>query len=89
MSELVDLLAATEAVGDDDRGWPRGSNRREQALIRDGLRDLEFAGLKTKGPGHAAAAGLDEFDRGAGLAEKCYFIARAAEDRFVMAVAVD
>ena len=79
MSELVDLLAATEAVRNDDRGWPRGLDRRKQALIGNGLRYLEFVGLEAKGAGHAAATGLDEFDRGAGLAEKCNFIARAAK----------
>ena len=35
--ELVDLLAATEAVGDDDRGWAGGFNRWKQALVGNGL----------------------------------------------------
>ena len=66
-----------------------GLDGREQALVGDGLRDFEFIGLKAEGAGHAAAAGLDEFDRGAGLAEQRDFAGRATEDRLVMAVAVE
>jgi len=89
VSQLVDLLAATEAIGNHNRGWPRGLNSREQALVGNGLRHLEFIGLKTKWSGHAAATGLDQFDRGAGLTQKRDFAARTAKDRLVMAVAVE
>ena len=89
VSQLVDLLAATEAIGNHNRGWPRGLNCREQALVGDRLRHFEFIGFKTEGASHAAATGLDQFDRGARLAQKRDFAARTAEDRLVMAVAVE
>jgi hypothetical protein len=89
VSQLVELLAATEAVGNHNRGWPRGLNSREKGLVGDGLRHLEFVGFETEGAGHAAATGLNHFDCGAGLTQKRDFAARTAEDRLVMAVAVE
>ena len=88
VGELIDLLAATEAVGDDDGGGAGGLDGGKQAVVGDGPRDLEFVGFEAEGAGHAAAAGLDGLDRGAGLAEERDFAGRAAEDGFVMAVAV-
>ena len=88
VGELIDLLAATEAIGDDDGGWGGGLESGKQAIVRDGLRDLEFIGFEAEGAGHAAASGLDGLDRCAGLAEERDFAGRAAEDGFVMAVAV-
>jgi hypothetical protein len=87
--QLRDLLAATEAVGDDDGGWAGGLDGGEQALVGDGLGDFEFVGLEAEGAGHAAAAGLDGARRCAGFAQKRDFAGRAAEDGLVMAVAVD
>jgi len=65
VSQLVELLTATEAVGNHDGGWPRGLNGREQVLVGDGLRHLELVVFETEGAGHAAATGLDQFDCGA------------------------
>ena len=87
--ELGDLLPATEAVGGDDGRGAGGGDGGKEALAGNGFGDFEFTGLETEGPGHAAAAGLDELDLGAGLTEKRYFIGRTAEDRLVMAVAVE
>ena len=89
MRELRDLLAATEAVGDEDGSRSGGFDGGEQILVGDGFRDFELIRLKAEGAGHAATAGLDGLDRGAGLAQEGDFTGRAAEDSFVMAVAVD
>ncbi len=89
MSQLVDLLAATEAIGNHNRGWRHGLDGREQALVGDGLRHFEFVSLETEGASHTAATGLDGFNRGASLTQKRDFAGRAAKDRFVMAVAVE
>ena len=88
VGKLADLLAATEAVGGDDRGWPGGLDGGKQAIVRDGLRNVEFIGFKTEGAGHTAAAGLNGLDRGASLAQERDFTGRTAEYSFVMAVAV-
>src|SRR5208337_469895 len=87
--QLVKLLAATESIGNHNRGWPSGLNGREQVLVGDGLRHLEFIGFETEGACHPAATGLDGFDRGAGLTQKHDFAARSAKNRFVMAVAME
>jgi hypothetical protein len=89
MTQLGDLFAATETVGDDDRRGRGGLDRGQQAVAGDGLRELKLAGFKAEGAGHAAAAGLDRFDRSAGLAEQGDFIGRTAENGFVVTVAVD
>ena len=88
VGQLVDLLAATEAVGNHNRSWRRGLNGWEQFLVGNGLRHFEFISFKTKWTGHAAAAGLDQFRRRAGLAQKRDFAAWTAEDRLVMAMAL-
>ena len=86
---MLDLLAATEAIGNQNRGRAGGLHGGEQTLIGDGLRDFKFSGFKAERAGHAAAAGLDEFDLGAGFAKQRDFAGRAAEDGLVMAMAVD
>ncbi len=58
-------------------------------MIGNSLRDLKFASFKAERTGHSAAAGLDEFDIGSGLTKQRDFAGRAAEDGFVMAVAVN
>ena len=89
VAELTDLLAATEAVGDDDGGGSGGTDGGQQAIFCDGFGDFEFVGFKAKGSGHAATSGLDRFDDGAGALEERDFAGGSAEDGFVMAVAVD
>ena len=61
-----DLLAATEAVGDDDRLGTGGLDGGEQTVVGDGSGDFELVGLEAEGSGHAAAAGLDGLDLGSG-----------------------
>ncbi len=87
-SELTDLLAATEAIGDDDGHGSCGPDSRQQTVFGNLFGNLELVRLKSKRAGHAAAAGLDGFDRGAGLAQQGYFTGWSAEDRFVVAVAM-
>src|SRR5271169_1844179 len=79
VGQLLDLLAATEAVSNHNRGWRCGLNGRKQVLVGNSLRHFEFIGFKTKWTGHAAATRLDQFDRGAGLTQKRDFAARTAE----------
>src|SRR5579864_8478577 len=89
VAELQDLLAATEPVGHDDRRRSGAFDGGQKPLAGDGLRDLEFVRFKTERSGHAAAARLDGFDRRACLPQQRNFLLRPAEDRLVMAVAVD
>ncbi len=89
IGQLGNLLTATEPIGDENRGWAGGFDGREKALIGDSFRDLKFASFEAKWAGHSAATGLDELDIGSGLAKQRDFAGRAAEDGFVMAVAVN
>ena len=89
VAELMNLFAATEAIGDDDGGGSGGADGGQQTVLRDGFRDFEFVGFKPKRTGHAAATRLDGFDDGAGALEECDFAGGSAEDGFVVAVAVD
>ena len=87
--QLRDLFAATEAVGEDDGGGVGGLNGGQQTLVGNGFGDFKFAGFEAEGASHSATPGLDGLDCGAGFAEQRDFAGRAAEDGFVMAVAVD
>jgi hypothetical protein len=89
VSKLIDLLAATEAVGNYDRSWPGGLNGREQFLLGDDTRDLEFIAFEAEWTSHAATPCLDVFNRCAGLAEDCDFAHRTAENCFVMTVTMN
>lgn len=53
---LVDLLAAAEAVGDDEIGGSGGADGGEKDALGEGLRDAELVGLEAEGTGHTAAA---------------------------------
>ena len=61
----------------------------EQVRGGDGLRNLELFRLEAERAGHAATAGVDELHLRAGPAQQSDFAAGSAEDRLVMAVAVD
>src|SRR5271170_3918374 len=89
VGQLRNLLAATEAVGNDDGGWPGGLDGGEQALVGDDLRDFKFAGFEAEGAGHSTATGLDWLDRGACFAQQRDFAGRTAEDGLVVAVAMN
>ena len=66
---LGDLFAAAEAVGDDD-GLFIIADGREQDALAEGLGDFVFVVLEAEGAGHAAAAGVEEVDVGAGGVEE-------------------
>ena len=68
--ELGDLLAATEAIGDENCGRWSGFNRGQQTLRGDGLRNFKLADFESEWTGHAAAAGLDQLHRRACLAQE-------------------
>jgi len=82
-------VRATEAVGNNDRRGRGRLDRRQQAVLGDGFRDLKLIGFKAEGAGHSAAAGLDRFNCSAGLEQQGDFIGRSAEDGLVMAMAMD
>ncbi|MGB9145410.1 MAG: hypothetical protein WCC14_06295, partial [Acidobacteriaceae bacterium] len=85
---LRDLLAATEAIGDEE-GFGRGvADRGQKDALAEDLRDLEFFALEAERPGHAAAAGVEQFDLSAGAAQEVDFISHLHHG-FVMAVAVE
>ena len=42
VAELMNLLAATEAVGYDDGGGSGGTDGRQQAVFRDGFGDFKL-----------------------------------------------
>src|ERR1035437_6055353 len=88
MPQLRNLLAATEAVGDNNRHRSCCLHRGKQTILCNGLRHLKFVGFKAKRASHSAASGLDQFDSCASLAKQCDLLARTAEYRFMVAVAV-
>ena len=66
---MRDLLAATEAVADDD-GFFVVADCREQDALAKGLGDFVFVVFEAEGTGHAATAGVEELDVGAGGVEE-------------------
>lgn len=89
VTELGDLLAAAETVGDDESVGIGRLDGGQQTVVGDGFGDFVLVALEAEGSGHAAAAGLNGFDDGTGVAQEGDFVRGSAEDRFVMAVAVD
>ena len=63
---LGDLLAAAESVTDEDVTRRGSSDGGEQNAFGQSLGDGELLFFKAKGPGHAAASGVQEGDLGAG-----------------------
>jgi hypothetical protein len=83
------LLAATEAIRNDDGGGSGGVDGGEQIKVGDGFGDFEFLSLESKWAGHAAAGGVDELDGCTGFAKKRDLIGGTAEDGFVVAMAMN
>ena len=90
VAELGDLLAATEAVGDDERhragGFRRQAAEPSLAIV---FRHFELVAPRIRTARPCRSSRPDEFDRGAGLAQQRDLAGRSAEDRLVVAVAVD
>src|SRR5947209_2136274 len=86
---LLDLLLATETVGDDKRLVILLSYRRKQHALAAGYRHVVMAALlEAEGAGHAAAAILRHVEIEADFLQKVYFVLHA-HDGFVVAVPVD
>ena len=85
---LGDLLAAAEAVGDEDGFGRSGADGGQENALADGLRDSEFFAFEAEGACHAAAAGVQKRDGCAGAAEDRDFVGHLHHG-FVMAVAVE
>ena len=62
---LGDLFAAAEAVADDD-GFGVVADGGKEDAVGQLLRKVEFFFFEAEGAGHAAAAGVEELDVGAG-----------------------
>jgi hypothetical protein len=88
VAELINLFAATEAVGNEDGHGSRGLHCRQQAVVGDGLGHFKFVRFKSKRTCHAATAGLDGLDDGARTLEQRDLARRTSEDSLVMTVAV-
>ena len=84
---LGDLLATTEAVGNDEpviRGLADGGKKFE---FTDSLRDRVVLGVEAEGSGHPAASGSWSGEVDAEAAEE-RFLRGHLHDGFVMAMAV-
>jgi hypothetical protein len=88
VSELGDLFAATEAVGDDEAFWRRVADGGEKFEFSNGGGDFVFVMMEAEGAGHAAAAGGGRVEIDANAAEERFFRSHLHE-RFVMAVSVE
>ena len=85
---MGDLLAATEAVGDDEPvGWG-AANGREEFEFADGHGDVIFLAFEAEGAGHTAATGSGALEVDAEAAQEGLFGGHLHE-RFLMAVAVE
>ena len=69
IGELGDLFAATEAICNNDCFLFGGFDGRHQDAVGERGGNGVFLLLKTEGTGHAAAAGIEQFDLSAGCAE--------------------
>ncbi len=63
VSEVVDLVTARGATGNDRRRWIFRANLREETAFTDLSGNIEVLFRITEGPRHAAAAGV-EVDNG-------------------------
>ena len=84
---LGDLFAAAEAVADDD-GFGVVADGGEKDAFAQFLREVVFFFFEAEGAGHAATAGVEEFDVCSGEAEEGELVVHA-HGGAVMAVAVD
>src|SRR5579863_6630736 len=84
-SPLGDLLAATEAVGDDQPVWRSFADGRQQFQFADSCRGLVFVVLETEGAGHPAASRSRSLEVDAD-ALKQRLLGSHLHDRFMVAV---
>ena len=67
---LGDLFGAAEAVGDEDGVCGFVACGGEEDAVGEFLGEVVFVFLEAEGAGHAAAAGVEEFDFGSGETEE-------------------
>ena len=85
---LRDLLAATEPVSDEDGLGRGGADGGQQNAFAEGLGDFKFVMLEAEGAIHAAAAGVEQVNVGAGAAEEGELVGHLHQG-LVMAMALD
>ncbi len=88
VGEIVNLVAAGSAGGDDNGGCAFGANLREEAAFANLARDIEVVFRVAEGARHTAAAGIEINDGGAGDLREKSFRGRQEAHRFLVAVAV-
>ena len=84
--KVVDLLATGDAGDGDGRVAVRAPDGGKEPVLTHGLRDVVVLRLEAEGAGHAAAAGIDEFDVVAGDEAQCPHRGLAANERLLVAV---
>src|SRR5215470_9270943 len=87
--EVVDLMAARRAGGDDDGVSLLASYRWKEFAFTDGTRHLVMVVCVSERSRHAAAAGVDVDDGDAGNARQHRFGGREESHRLLVAVAVE
>src|ERR1017187_3739315 len=85
---LADLLAATEAVADQQVAFAGSAHRRQKHALGQRLRYLELVAFESEGSSHAAAAGVKQLHLGAGGTQKLHLVLHGAQG-FLVAMAVD
>src|SRR5262245_55805578 len=85
--QLLDLLEATETVGDDQRVRRGLANRRQQNALADLHGYLVLLSFKTKRASHAATARVDDLEIQAQPLEQL-LLGIEFQDRLVMAMPV-
>src|SRR5580692_9514797 len=88
VGHLGDLLAAAEAIGDDQPVGGGAANGGEEFEFADGGGNFVFVALEAERSGHAAASGRGGLEVDAEAAQK-RFLGGHLHDGFVMAVAVE
>ena len=88
VGHLGDLLAAAEAIGDDQPVGGGAANGGEEFEFADGLGDFVFVVFEAEGAGHAAASGGGGLEGDAEAAQEGFFGGHL-HDGFVVAVAVE
>jgi len=85
---LRDLLAAAEAIGNEDGLGRSGADGGQENAFAESLGDFKLVAFEAEGAGHAAAAGVEQIDVGAGAPEQFQFRCHLHQG-FVMAVPLD
>ena len=85
---LLDLLPATETIGNNQRVARRRPHRRQQHPLADAHRDLVVLAIEAERPCHAATTGVERLELEADLLQH-RLLGLELHDRLVMAVPLD